>query len=181
MKLWQSDLFQGVAFGEVDEEIRQTHKLSRRAALFAFEFLKDRNGTKAATRSGFSEKTAAQAASRLLRNVKVKAAIDSLTEKVYAQCQVTAERIRFEALAVGFSTAKDLIGTDGAPLRLVDLPDSVARAIQSFELDVDGRLKLSTVRFWPKAEMVKLLGQEKRMWTPDDAGMQPGRFILVTG
>jgi phage terminase small subunit len=180
MKLWQGDLFQGVAFGEVAEEIRLTHKLSRRAALFVREYPKDYNGTQAAIRSGFSAKTAAQAASRLLKNVKVRAAIDALIAEVMKRCEVTIERIRWEASCVGFSTLKDLIGKDGKPLFLKDLPENVARSLMAFPTDGSGRLDLDGVRFWPKTEAFKLLGQEKKMWAPDDAASQSGRFILVT-
>lgn len=44
--------------------------------IFVDEYVKDRNGKRAAIAAGYSPKTAEQQASRLLRNVKVKAAIE---------------------------------------------------------------------------------------------------------
>jgi phage terminase small subunit len=49
-----------------------------REQLFAREYLLDFNGTRAAIAAGFSAKTAAQAASRMLRKVKVRALLAQL-------------------------------------------------------------------------------------------------------
>ena len=52
--------------------------ISGRHKRFAEEYCADQNGTQAAIRAGYSEKTAHVIASRLLRNVKVRAAVDAL-------------------------------------------------------------------------------------------------------
>ncbi len=52
---------------------------------FADEYLIDLNGTKAAIRAGYSEKTAEQQAVRLLRNVKVKNYIDEHLKKLESE------------------------------------------------------------------------------------------------
>lgn len=44
--------------------------------LFVTEYIKDRNATKAAIAAGYSEKTAGQAASRLLKDVKIREAVN---------------------------------------------------------------------------------------------------------
>jgi phage terminase small subunit len=49
-----------------------------REQLFAREYLLDLNGTRAAIAVGYSSKTAAQAASRMLRKVKVRALLAQL-------------------------------------------------------------------------------------------------------
>src|SRR5579859_7940073 len=49
--------------------------VEERRALFAAEYVVDLNGKQAAIRAGYSPHTAEQQASRLLRNVKVQAAI----------------------------------------------------------------------------------------------------------
>lgn len=46
-------------------------KLTTKQHAFGLEYCKDFNGTKACIRAGYSEKTAAEQASRLLKNVKV--------------------------------------------------------------------------------------------------------------
>ena len=52
-----------------------TNQLAPKIDRFVDEYLLDLNGTQAAIRAGYSAKTAAQQASRLLRNVKVQRAI----------------------------------------------------------------------------------------------------------
>ena len=56
--------------------------LNIKQKMFADEYLIDLNGTKAAIRAGYSEKTAEQQAVRLLRNVKVKNYIDEHLKKL---------------------------------------------------------------------------------------------------
>lgn len=53
-------------------------KLKGKRRAFPVEFMLDRNATKAATRSGFSAKTAYSAGARLLKNVDIQAAIAEL-------------------------------------------------------------------------------------------------------
>ena len=52
-----------------------------REQLFAREYLLDLNGTRAAIAAGYSAKTASQAASRMLRNVKVRALLKELLRR----------------------------------------------------------------------------------------------------
>jgi phage terminase small subunit len=61
--------------------------------IFVDEYVKDRNGKRAAIASGYSEKTAEQQASRLLRNVKVKAAIDLILLNAQKRAETTLDDI----------------------------------------------------------------------------------------
>lgn len=54
--------------------------LTEKQKLFCNEYLIDLNATQAAIRAGYSEKTAEQTASRLLRNVKVQEYIEKLMQ-----------------------------------------------------------------------------------------------------
>jgi phage terminase small subunit len=60
----------------------ETLKSHFRRERFAREYLLDLNGTRAAIAAGFSFKTAAQAASRMLRNVKVRALLKDLLRRL---------------------------------------------------------------------------------------------------
>ncbi|TGD82857.1 terminase small subunit [Hymenobacter wooponensis] len=65
-------------------------KLTAKQQRFVEEYCVDWNGTQAGIRAGYAKKTAAAEASRLLRNVKVKAAIDErLNELSLSAGQVT--------------------------------------------------------------------------------------------
>lgn len=63
-------------------------KLSPKHRRFVVEYLKDQNGKQAAIRCGLSPKTAEQSASRLLRNVKVREAVDAALEKAQGKAIV---------------------------------------------------------------------------------------------
>lgn len=60
---------------------------------FIDEYLIDRNGKQAAIRTGYSPKTAEQQASRLLSNVKVKAALEKALESFQKRRQETLDDI----------------------------------------------------------------------------------------
>lgn len=72
---------------------RMVADLTPRIARFVEEYLVDPNGTKAAIRAGYSAKTAAQQASRLLRNVKVQQAIATSRKQLAATRQWDLERL----------------------------------------------------------------------------------------
>lgn len=66
---------------------------SERALRFVEEFAKDRNGTQAAIRAGYSERTAGQQANALLKNPKI-------TKLIEEACSKVAEAAKFEAVDV---------------------------------------------------------------------------------
>lgn len=57
------------------------NKLNPRKKAFVAEYLKDKNGKRAAIRAGYSAKTAEQQACRLLRNVQIKELVESALQK----------------------------------------------------------------------------------------------------
>ncbi len=57
---------------------------------FAREYMVDHNATQAAIRAGYAEKTAPQAASRLLAKVEVRQLVDKLTEEMNGDLGVSA-------------------------------------------------------------------------------------------
>jgi phage terminase small subunit len=83
--------------------------LSGKRAIFVKEYLVDFNGTKAAERAGYSKKTAAAAASRLLRDVKVAAAIEAATSQRCEKLEVEADKVLGELLKLGFANMLDYI------------------------------------------------------------------------
>lgn len=67
--------------------------LTDKQARFVQEYLKDCNGTQAAIRAGYSEKTAQEQSSRLLSNVMVAAAIKAGQTAVSEKALITAEMV----------------------------------------------------------------------------------------
>jgi phage terminase small subunit len=69
-------------------------ELTPKQAAFVREYLVDHNGTQAAIRAGYSAKTAASQAERLLRNVDIRAAVDAAQTKIAEKTETDAEWVR---------------------------------------------------------------------------------------
>ena len=83
--------------------------MNQRQSIFVKQYLIDLNAKQAAIRAGYSEKTAESQASRLLRNVKVKQAIDKALGKVAAKLDITHEKICDELALIGFSDLGEFV------------------------------------------------------------------------
>ena len=66
-------------------------KLTKKREAFCVEFCVDKNGTKAAIRAGFSERTASQAAYNLLQLPEIQARIDEILKENTERCRTTVE------------------------------------------------------------------------------------------
>jgi phage terminase small subunit len=69
------------------------HNLNDRQLKFCQNYLKDPNGTHSAIKAGYSKKTAEVTASKLLRNVKIKAYLDKHRAKAEEKAQISAEYV----------------------------------------------------------------------------------------
>lgn len=94
-------------------------ELSPRAERFAREYPVDLNITLAAIRAGFSQRTAASQGSRLLKDVKVQAAIQQWRKKIADKTDVTKERVLSEYAKVGFKDIEEPV-TWGDKIRALD-------------------------------------------------------------
>lgn len=108
---------------------------------FAREYVIDHNGTRAAIRAGYSEVTASQQASRLLRNVKVRARVAELDARATQRQEVTAGRVVEEFDALSFYVATDVFveqvvnGQTVTRLRPVrEWPEKVKRAVSGIKI-----------------------------------------------
>jgi hypothetical protein len=105
-------------------------KLTPQQELFIQEYLVDFNGTQAAIRAGYSEKTARQQASRLLTNVAIGTAIEAGRKQALELVGLTAERILTEVAAVAFAEV-------GEPIRPSDKLRALEMAGKHFGLFKD--------------------------------------------
>lgn len=79
------------------------------------------NGKQAAIRAGYSPKTAAQQASRLLTNVNGQAFLAKLQEPAIRKFEVTQERIMEEVAHLAFSNIMDYVTIDDNGQAFIDL------------------------------------------------------------
>jgi len=68
-------------------------KLSARQRAFVREYLKDKNGARAARAAGYSHKGSNVTGSQLLAKPNIRAAVDSGLARLAAKCEITAERV----------------------------------------------------------------------------------------
>jgi phage terminase small subunit len=99
-------------------------KLTPRQRLFVHEYLVDLNATRAASRAGYSRKTAPEQGARLLKNVKVAAIISRAQTKRAKRLEITADRVTQEvALLAFFDPDKVYELNEGGELTLKSFED----------------------------------------------------------
>jgi len=112
-------------------------QLTVKQRLFCKYYIIDFNATQAAIKAGYSRKTAYAAASRLLKNVKVQAAIKSEIEAREHRVELSQDRVLQEMALLAFSDMADFFdveeGGEVKVKKLAELPSHISRQIKSIE------------------------------------------------
>lgn len=108
--------------------------LSFQQRVFVAEYLKDRNGTQAAIRAGYSANSAYSQAERLLRNVEIKAQIEAFVVKAEEKAGLTVERTLREVARVAYFDPRKLLNPDGSPKPINELDDDTAACLAGLEI-----------------------------------------------
>jgi phage terminase small subunit len=144
---------------------KQTEKQKR----FALEYIVDFNGKQAAIRAGYSERTAEQQASRLLRNVKVSKLVRENIGKGTEKLEVDVDRILRELLAGAHLDPIDLFDDYGNLKPLSEIPAYARRAITCIDFYTQRRGEeaqpVCKLKLLDKAKCLELLGKYKAIWT----------------
>lgn len=82
-------------------------RLTAKQKAFVAEYLIDLNATQAAIRAKYSEKTAEQAGSRLLSNVKVQEAVQEAMKNREQRTQITQDKVLNEIAKIAFANGTD--------------------------------------------------------------------------
>jgi phage terminase small subunit len=122
--------------GNVASQPGPTAHLTPLQERFVFEYLKDFNGTQAYLRAspGTTESAAAVAASRLLRNAQIAAAVAGQRARLVEKMELTSERALREVARVAFFDPRKLLDENGNPLPLNRLDDDTAAVIAGLEV-----------------------------------------------
>jgi phage terminase small subunit len=146
---------------------------------FVTQYLLDLNASAAATRAGYSAKTAQEQASRLLSNVMIQAAIAQAQAARAQRTQVDADRVLLELARLGFANLQHLYNDSGALLPPHQWPADAAAAVVSLSSHdlfqvVDGERRLvgyaRTVKLADKSKALAMLGRHLGLL---DAHAQP--------
>jgi len=141
-------------------------KLTPKQQRFADEWLIDMNGTAAAIRAGYSVKSAEVTASKLLRNVKVRAYIDQRMAEHSRRTGVTQDRIIRELARIAFLDPTQLVDMDTAEL-LSDAVEDDRAAIASVKVKTmsgEAEMVEREIKFADKLKALELLGKRFGMW-----------------
>jgi phage terminase small subunit len=113
---------------------------------FCQEYLIDLNATQAATRAGYSAKTANQQAARMLANVNIQARIAQLQEQRQERTQLTQDEVFDELGLIARANIEDFLTIENEQVKLQDfskIDRRKLRVIQSIKKGRDGSITLS--------------------------------------
>jgi phage terminase small subunit len=112
---------------------KQVGGVHQRRTRFIKEYLLDQNATRAAIAAGYSEKTAGQQGSRLLKDVKVKQEIEQKNAETNKSLDLTADRIKLEIARLCYYDPAAFFDANGSPKSMAELDEDSRRAIAGFE------------------------------------------------
>jgi len=142
------------------------------------------NATRAAIRAGYSAKTAAQQASRLLRSVKIQLYISQVQKPALDQFEITQERILGELASLAFSNILDFVTiheeSGQAWIDITKCTREQAAALTQFEVVELPPLKMvdqgeeitrevikTKIKIADKRSVLELLAKREGMFQPD--------------
>jgi phage terminase small subunit len=106
----------------------------QRRTRFIKEYLIDKNATRAAIAAGYGEKGASVAATRLLKDVKIRAAIESANKRINDKLDITVERVKLELARLAFFDPLEFWNADGTAKPLHEISEDARRAISGLEV-----------------------------------------------
>ena len=117
--------------------------LTARRWEFVRQYVALNNGSAAARRAGYSERSASSEASRLLKNDEVMQAVEWYRASEAERLGVTAERVLAELAAIAFADLGDYVRVvDGVPvLDMSELPAGATRALASVDSSSSGGVR----------------------------------------
>ena len=107
-------------------------KMTAKMERFVEEYMVDLNGTQAAIRAGYSQKTAKDIACGNLAKPAIQAAIQKAIAKRTKRTEITQDRVIQELALIGFSDMKNYVdfGPSGVSLKeLSEMPPEISRVI----------------------------------------------------
>lgn len=136
--------------------------LTPKQRAFADEYLIDLNATQAATRAGYSEKTACEQGSRLLSNVKVKSYIEKRIKDREMRTEITQDRVLQELARIAFFDIRKLYTEDGSLKNPADLDDDTAAALAGIDVvEMQGGAQVSAEE---GAQHVPMFTKKTKAW-----------------
>lgn len=158
--------------------------LAEQQEMFCQEYLIDLNGRQAAIRAGYSAKTAAQQAARLLTNVKVISRIEELKKVRLHRIDVNADKVVQHLAAIAFTHLGDVAQWNAEFLNLRASDDltyaqlMAVRKVKMTKVTVDEVETAHTeIELRDNMRALQLLGQHFNVFNQKHNGL-PKRAVL---
>ena len=149
--------------------------MNKKQQAFVTEYLKDLNATQAAIRAGYPIKNAAVSGQQVLKSIKVQRAIQETIDKKAEEIGLTVEKLIKEEQLIAFSNVQEYFEQNRMKLP-GEWPESVARAVKSFEItDTLSGPKIK-ITLWDKGASLDRL--EKYMGMFKDKGDERTTIIV---
>ena len=160
--------------------------LNARQQKFVLEYQVDQVATQAAIRAGYSPGTAHVQGSRLLSNVKVRAEIDRLRDKLANKAEVSVERVLKEYARIAFADIAQAYDGDGNLLPVSKMPEDIRRALAGVEItelygDSEQIGQLKKIRFAQKVSALDSLARYLGMFSEGSNGGAGLQIVLHLG
>ncbi len=138
-------------------------KLTDKQELFAREYLKDLNGTQAAIRAGYSEKTANEQASRLLANVNVQKFVAELKSARVEQTGIDAAYVLRRLVEIDQMDVLDILLQNGELKPIKDWPKVWRTTLSGMDVvemvSADSAALLKKIKWPDKVKNLELIGK----------------------
>lgn len=141
-------------------------KLPPKQVRFAEEYIKDLNGTQAATRAGYSQRTANEQAARLLANVSIQQYVRKLLEERSQEVKIDAAYVLTRLGEIDQMDALDILADDGSVKPIADWPRIWRQMISGLDVmeiaqgDEETRIAVVKKIKWPdKIRNLELIGR----------------------
>jgi phage terminase small subunit len=153
--------------------VPDTDGLTGRQVRFVEEYLLSTNASDAARKAGYSAKTAASQGADLLKNPKVRAALDKAINLRAIRVGVKADDVLGEFLRIARADIGQAYDPKGCLLPLEQMPEEVRRGISGIEVEElyegrgNERVKIGNlvkVRFWDKVAALTQLGKHLQLF-----------------
>lgn len=144
---------------------------------FCEEYIKDLNGTQAAIRAGYSEKTANEQASKLLAKVNVQIYVSELKKSLSDKNEGLAQQVIDELKKLGFANIQDYINPQNEIKDLTTITRDNAAAVESIKKTVtefsgggESSGKKTTIQFklYDKISALEKLGRHLGIFELDN-------------
>lgn len=140
--------------------------MTEKQKIFADEYLIDLNATRAYRKAYPSVKrdeTAAQAGSRMLRNVKVAAYIQERMQERQKRTEITQDRVLQELAAIAFAKVTDYAEVKDECVKIKDTKDLDEQQIRAIAGIKEGKFGIE-VKLNDKEKALELLGRHLGMF-----------------